>query len=189
MRRVLHLAAPIAVAVIAGCGGDDGPFVPQPNDTTKPSLVVMDAHYVSRAGDGQLKTVSAGQPGVTVALDNLPALTFIARGDDAESGISSIAIHGETDVDCVQGDLAQNKHGTWLQRSPDGTEPASSRTISLVVKLGRQSPSDPYWDYIARCPAGMNLVSVSGSFWADATNGVGLTDRTSEFRFSWTRPS
>jgi hypothetical protein len=187
MRRI-QLAAALAVTALTGCGDDPETFVPNPNDTTKPSQVVMDAHYVDRSGNGQLRTVTAGAPGMTVTLDNLPAFTFIARGDDEGSGIPSIAILGETDVDCV-GVLGQNKHGSWLQRSPAGAEPASSRITSLVVKLGRQSPSEPYWEYIARCPQGMTLRSVSGSFWAEATNGVGLSDRTSEFRFSWTRPS
>jgi hypothetical protein len=149
----------------------------------------MDAHVPQRDGQLMTVTVDTSSGDLSTTLTNLPQITLLAAAEDAESAIADLTIKGDTSVRCEGADLGQIKSATWLQKAPQTTQPKFSRTVSLVVTLGRQHPTDrPGPDFIAHCPPDMKLQAVSGSFSASATNGVGKTVRTGTFRFSWTRP-
>jgi hypothetical protein len=112
MKLPLILAA--AVVASSGCGenGDEG-RVPDPNDTTPPGRVAMDAHFPTR--DGQLVTVSVSPTSgdEAVVLDNLPGITLFAQARDAESAIDRLEILGETTVHCKGAELGQSKYALW----------------------------------------------------------------------------
>jgi hypothetical protein len=110
-----------AIAVSAGCGGDNAGTVDL-NDTTPPSRVAMDAFYTNRAGQGVTVSVSPTSGAKSVTLDNLPDIALLAVAEDPESAIPRLDIRGESTVWCEGTDLGRSKHATWLKPDVGGDE-------------------------------------------------------------------
>jgi hypothetical protein len=168
-----------------GCTNDDDEASPDPNrifiprdgDPTPPTAG-LDAYGVPNAT--QPVTVTAATGAVAVRVRRGSLLTLVGGGQDADGGVSSVMIRGETTARCaeIDGELGTQERAIWLKPWTSTAQPGEyglkSPFVSLTVDLAE----------VTRCAEGWRFVSVRGVFTVTGANFHGGTATTPDFSFA-----
>ncbi|HMF57074.1 MAG TPA: hypothetical protein VK619_12090 [Pyrinomonadaceae bacterium] len=159
----------IAVLLLSGCGKVIN--IPA-SDSTPPTV---NLHAQAQA---QTDTLTPQSAPVTRAVGPNESLYFVADGKDKNGGVKRLFLTGEVQVNCVSGELGQQKSAALGAEAADTNLPPgkakTERVVDMTINIA---------DWRQMCTGDFHFKSLSGWVKATAENFYGGQVSTAEYHF------